>query len=160
MSVFTITVVDRPEIPCVGIKVATDMTKAKTDCPALWEAFGPRMSLIPTNPAFVDESFGASIMLDESNFDYWAVKPVAAAVDLPEGMAAFTLPAGKYAECVLNSLRELDEAYGYIYSEWPASQQEYVLDMKGVGLERYTSEFMDSGKLTIYCPLLKKASKK
>lgn len=153
MSKFDIAIVNRPVTDCAGIMVKTSMEKASVDCPALWESFGPRMCEVSANPEFPDQSFGASVMTSESGFDYWALMPLAPGAAVPEGMKTFTLPAGDYAECRLGSLKEMGDAYKYIYTEWPSSQEKYGLDMGGVSYEGYTSDYMKTGELVIYCPL-------
>lgn len=156
MASFAVNVVKRPEIECAGFKVSTSMEKASIDCPALWAKFGPVMCTVPHNDAYTDQSFGPSVMTSETAFDYWAVMPIAAGAAVPEGMEKFTLPAGEYVECEVASLKELSDAYMYVYMEWPKTQAEYGLDMSGVCYEKYTSDFMKLGKLTLYCPLKRK----
>lgn len=156
MPQFDITIVSRPAIICAGDKVVTTMKNASIACPALWEKFGPRMCSAPANPEFPDESYGASVMLNENDFEYWAVMPLAPGAEVPQGMEKITLPAGEYAHCSLPSLKELGDAYTYIYGDWAKTRKDYGLDMQGVSYELYRSDFMKTGKLAIYCPLVKK----
>lgn len=157
MSQFSVAIVDRPEIRCAGMKVRTTMKSASTDCSAIWQKqFGPRMESFPADPAYPHQSYGASVMLDSDTFDYWALMPLAPGADIPEGMDVFTLPAGPYAEAHLADLVELGQAYTYIYGPWIASQDKYTLNMQGASNELYTSDYLVSGKLSVYCPLLEK----
>ena len=157
MAQFSIAIENRPEIRCAGLKVRTTMQKASVDCPAIWsDKFGPRMDSFPADPAFPDQSYGASVMLDSDTFDYWALMPLAPGADVPEGMDVFTLPAGPYAEAKLANLSELGDAYTYIYGEWAAGQEKYALSMQGVSYELYTCDFISTGKLAVYCPLTEK----
>lgn len=157
MPEFNISIVERPSIRCAGVKVRTDMAKASQDCPALWtDVFGPRMKDVPANPEFPDESYGASIMVDSEVFDYWAVMPLASGAAAPEGMDILEIPGGLYAECKLKSLEELGDAYNHIYLAWVAGQDKYSVNMQAAALEKYTSDYMKNGSLTIYCPLVEK----
>jgi predicted transcriptional regulator YdeE len=157
MQQHQVAVVNRPAIRTAGFKVRTDMAKASRDCPGLWEErFGPVMETFPADPARPDESYGVSVMVDDSAFDYWAVMPIADGADIPEGMDVLTLPEGIYAECALASLSELGDALNYIYGPWIAGQEKLTLNMQGACYERYTSDFSNSGRLVIYCPLLEK----
>ena len=157
MAELTVSIVDRPEIKTAGLKVRTTMAKASQDCPSIWQNdFGPRMEAFPADPAFPNQSYGLSIMLDSETFDYWAVMPLAPGADVPEGMDTITIPGGKYAECHLESLAQLGEAYTYIYGPWAAGQSGYGMNMQGICYELYTDEYMKTGKLSIYCPLLEK----
>ena len=157
MATFTVTVVERPAVRTAGLKVRTSMAKASQDCPAIWQnEFGPRMESFPADPAHPGQSYGASIMLDSENFDYWAVMPIAPGAQVPEGMDILEIPGGLYAECKLLSLKELGDAYTYIYGDWIKEQGKYALNMQAACLELYTWDFMKTGELTIYCPLLEK----
>ncbi|MCD8349421.1 MAG: GyrI-like domain-containing protein [Planctomycetaceae bacterium] len=157
MSQFAVTIEECPAIRCAGLKVRTTMQKASTDCPALWQKdFGPRMESFPADPQFPQQSYGASVMLDSDNFDYWALMPLAPGADVPDGMDIFTLPAGPYATAKIAGLNQLGDAFTYVYGEWIASQENYTLNMQGVSYELYTFDFMTTGELSIYCPLLQK----
>lgn len=157
MANFTVNIVERPVLKTAGLKVRTTMQKASVDCPALWEKeFGPQMWSFPVDPAFPNASFGVSIMLDSDTFDYWAVMPIAPGAPVPAGMDRLEIPGGLYAECAIASLAELGEAYTFIYMNWGPAQKKYALNMQGASYELYTNEFMTTGKLTIYCPLLEK----
>ena len=157
MSKFTVNIVNRTAISTAGVKVRTNMKNASTDCPKLWqEQFGPRMCSFPANPDFPDESYGVSVMIDCDNFDYWALMPIAKDAAVPEGMDSFTIPGGLYAECPVASLAELGEAFTYVYGEWIALQDKYTLNMQGASLELYRSDFIKTGRLVVYCPLLEK----
>lgn len=157
MPQFQINVVTRPAIKTAGLKVATTMEKASVDCPKIWsEDFGPRMMDFPADPAYPDQSFGVSIMLDQHNFDYWAVMPLREHAGVPDGMETLEIAGGLYAECHLNSLEELGDAYNYVYLQWAPAQEKYAVNMQGASYELYTSDFMKTGKLSIYCPLLAK----
>lgn len=157
MSKFTVAVVERPPIRTAGLKVRTSMQKAMQDCPALWEKeFGPRMESFPVDPQFADQSYGVSIMVDSEAFDYWAVMAIDPAAQLPDGMDYLQIPGGLFVECHLASLAELGDAYTYIYMDWGKNQKKYALNMQGASYELYTCEFMSSGKLSIYCPVVEK----
>lgn len=67
MNGFEIKVVEFPTKQLMGIKVRTNMAKAKEDCQALWQNFCPQLPKI-----YGKESYGVSIMLNAQDFDYWA----------------------------------------------------------------------------------------
>lgn len=151
-----VSIVTRPEIACAGIKVQTNFDAASRDCPALWEKFSACMQAFPINPAFKDESFGAAIMTGETTFEYWAVMALASDAVVPDGMETITLPAGDYVESEQITLEELGGTYDFLFTEWPKTQEKYTPDVQGVCYEKYTSDFMKTGKLIIYCPLAQK----
>lgn len=154
---FTLTVVERTAVKTAGLKVRTDMRKAKEDCPKLWDTdFGPRMMSFPVDPARPGESYSVSIMIDSDAFDYWAVMPITPSAEVPDGMDILDIPGGLYAECPVASLAESGDAYTYVYMEWAATQEKYALNMQGASLELYTPDFMKDGRLTILCPLVEK----
>lgn len=157
MAQFAVTVVERPAVKTAGLKVRTSMAKASQDCPRIWEQeFGPRMESFPADPQQAGQSYGVSIMLDSETFDYWAVMPIAPGADVPEGMDILEIPGGLYVECHLDSLAQLGDAYTYIYTAWGSTNGKYALNMQGASLELYTCEYLNSGKLTIYCPVVEK----
>ena len=157
MQQFSVAIVTRPTIKTAGLAVRTTMQLAAVDCPHLWEKeFGPRMMDFPVNPELPGQSYGVSVMVDEVTFDYWAVMPIAPGATVPEDMDVLTLAGGLYAECHINSLEQLKDAYAYIYMDWPTTQARYALDMTGASYELYTADWLTSGKLTVYCPLLEK----
>lgn len=157
MAQFTVSVVERPAIRTAGLKVRTNMANAFQDCPKIWERdFGPRMESFPADPQHAGQSYGVSIMLDSEAFDYWAVMPLAPGADVPEGMDILEIPGGLYAECHLQSLAQLGDAYTHIYMSWASTSDKYAMNMQGASLELYTCEYLNSGKLTIYCPVVEK----
>ncbi len=155
MQKFSIAIVERPDIGTAGLKVRTNMAKAHEDCSALWrDAFGPRMDAFPADPAYPGQSFGVSVMLDQENFDYWAVMPLAPGAAVPAGMATFDLPAGAYAECRVASLDELVGAYTYVYGEWASAPGSRPLDFSRPCYELYRPEFLTTGAFSVYCPVM------
>ncbi len=157
MTQLDVRIEDRPAIRCAGLKVRTTMQKASIDCPAIWQnSFGPRMDSFPADPQYPQQSYGASVMVDSDSFDYWALMPLAPGADVPDGMDVFTLPAGPYATTQVAGLDKLGDAFTYVYGAWIADQKNYTLNMQGVGYELYTYDFMTTGELSIYCPLLQK----
>ncbi|MCC8164763.1 MAG: GyrI-like domain-containing protein [Planctomycetes bacterium] len=156
MAQFTVTIVEKPTIKAAGMKVRTSMAKSHEDCPKLWsDAFGPRMMSFPADPAYPEQSFGISVMVDEDVFDYWAVMPLAPGAAVPEGMEARDVPGGLYA-CISGvTLAVLGEVYSYIYMKWPGEQSEYTLDYSRPGLEAYHHDFCQTQLLDILCPVNK-----
>ena len=157
MANFTVTIVERPAIKTAGLKVRTTMDKTGVDCPKLWsDDFAPRMGTFPCDASRPGESYGLCIMVDNDTIDYWAVMPIAAGAAVPEGMDSITIPGGTYAECRIDSLAQMGEAYTHLYSVWPASQEKYAVNMQGMCLELYSEEYMKNGSLTLYIPLVEK----
>lgn len=151
-----VAIVNRPEIVCAGIKTQTSFENAMRDCPVLWEKFAPNMQSFPANPAFADESFGVSIMTGETTLEYWAVMPLAPGAAVPDGMERVVIPAGEYAESSPTPLQEIGKAYDFLYVEWPKTQKKYTPNLKGVCYEKYMSDFIKTGNLAIYCPIIHK----
>lgn len=154
---FQVEIVERPAILAAGFKTRTSMAKASVDCGALWsDKFGPVMCAFPADPAFPNESYGISTVVDQAAgvFDYWAVMPLKPGSDTPEGMETVELPAGSYAVCPLGSLAEITPAFDYIYQKWAPAQTKYALDMAAPFYELYRDDYMTTGKLSIYCRLV------
>jgi len=87
--------------------------------------FMPRMKEIASQPI---ESFGASAMINENDFDYYAALEIADGAPLPDGMETLDIPAGTYACCFVPSVEKLGEAYMYLYTDWLKANPEYALD--------------------------------
>jgi predicted transcriptional regulator YdeE len=144
-----------------GVSVRTNMAKASTDCPELWQKhFGPRMPEISGKPIqeFQGDSYGLSVTVDwrQESFDYWAAMEPANGLALPEGMATVTIPAGLYAGCHVSSLAEIGSAYTFLYMKWPTKQSEYTLNMQAPCFERYGQTYMQDGSFELFVPVIKK----
>lgn len=145
---FTIEVVTREAVRVVGMKVRTDMASAPDDCPRLWrEIFGPRMPEVATFPG---PSYGASLMVDEEHFDYWAALPYREGDPVPPGMALLDLAGGLYAECRLESLADLAAGYQFLF-ESRSDRYEARFDVPGY--EFYPADHMSTGRLSLCVPL-------
>jgi len=157
-----ITVKEFPGRKLAGMVVRTNMQKASTDCPTVWQAFGPRMASFP-HGANITESYGVSVMISEDGtFDYWAAVeiPADAALpddELPEGMATFELPGGLYACAFAPNLEQVAEAYGTMYMEWPQQQSEYAVNMQAPCVEVYRDGWQPADPLELRVPVVKKA---
>ncbi len=121
---FEITVVELPAKHLIGMSVRTDMRKAQTDCPAVWQTFGPRIAGIPGRDGAGQGAYGVSFMLNENDFDYRAAVEAAPGTTVPDGMAAFEIPSGRYARCGVASFEQLGEAYMYVYGQWAPGQSD------------------------------------
>lgn len=152
-SGFMVSITEFPALSLVGMKVATSMSKARTDCSALWQRFGPRMAELGP---IAGESYGVSMMLNEQDFEYWAVVPAAASVVPPAGMERLEIPAASYAKCLAPNLEKMTQAFMYLYTEWPKSQTLYAPNEQAPSLERYQPHWkMDDG-VEVYMPIKKK----
>jgi predicted transcriptional regulator YdeE len=132
------------------------MQKASTDCPAIWQAFGPQIVAFP-NSATITEAYGVSVMLeDDGSFDYWAAVETPTDNPVPEGMTTFELPAGLYASAYAPNLEQVEAAWREIYMEWPQKQSEYAIDMSAPCLEVYLDGWRPSDPLELLAPVVKK----
>lgn len=159
---FDVFISERPVAHLFGIGIHTTMSKASVDCPDLWKrVFVPRMLEISgKGPCeYHGPLYGISQMTDPQtgSFAYWAAMPASEGAALPEGMREIDLPAGLYAGCALPSLETLGEAYAFLYTAWPQSQNAYALNMQAPCFEYYDSDFCTSGKLQVYVPVIRKS---
>ena len=157
-----ITVKELPGQSLVGMVVRTNMQKASTDCPAVWQTFGPRIVSLP-NSADITETYGVSVMVSEDGtFDYWA------AVEMPTDTAFLEdhtageikpvdLPGGLYACAVVPNLAQVAEAYGAMYMEWPQRQSEYGVNMQAPCVEVYRGNWSPDDPVELRVPVFKKA---
>lgn len=156
---FEFVLTERPACTAAGVKVATTMQNANVDCMKLWsDDFGPKMSSFPADPAFNGECYGISSdqNMEKGTFTYWAAMPLAPGAAVPAGMETIELPAGMYVACHHLALADIGPAYTEMYEQWLPSQSAYDLDLASPGLELYTHEFEQSGKLSIFCRLIEK----
>jgi len=153
MSQFNTTVVDYPKKHLIGMKMRTTMEKAATDCPVLWQTFGPRLESILAEDC--QGSYGICVMLDMVNFDYWAAVEYDPSLDLPEGLDRYEISAGPYARASVPNLEKMGPAYMYLYEEWPKSQSGYIINMQAPGFEFYPPNWQPNEPLEIYVPLIK-----
>lgn len=124
----------------------------------MWHRFIPRMGEI-TNRTNSDVSYGVCFpvenMKEDSEFSYVAGLEVDNFDQIPEGMVARTVPAGKYAVFIhKGSLDNLRSTYEYIYGSWlPKSGQEVAFQPD---FEFYSERFIPDSEdceLDIYVPL-------
>jgi len=155
-----ITVKEFPGRKLAGMVVRTNMQKASTDCPAIWQAFGPRMASFP-NSANITEAYGVSVMISEDGtFDYWAAAEIPADTELSEeleDMSTFELPGGLYACAFAPNLEQVAAAYGTMYMEWPQQQSEYAVNMQAPCVEVYRGDWQPTDPLELWVPVIKKA---
>ncbi len=155
MSKFTVTIVERPVVRTAGLNVHSTQEKASVDCPKIWsEDFVPYMETFPCDGS--GNSYGVCIMTSETEFDYWAVMPLGKDENIPEGLTELTIAGGQYAECPIKSLKEMTEAYTYLYTAWGQTQKEYAVNFQAPCFERYTREYLKDGSLILYAPVVKK----
>ncbi|MDR0882035.1 MAG: GyrI-like domain-containing protein [Candidatus Adiutrix sp.] len=147
---YRIDVVQREAVQVVGLRVRTNVADSSLTCPRLWsETFGPRMEEVST---FAGDSYGVSVMADETSFDYWAALLYFPDQPIPRGMETLTIPGGLYAGCHLDGLPGLAMAYQYIYHIWgPGSDYEFILEAPCY--ELYPADHMQTGCLSLYMPV-------
>ena len=147
MNEFEIKIVDLPAKGLMGIKVRTNMEKAREDCPALWQKFCPQMPQI-----FGKESYGLSIMLNAQDFDYWAAAEAPAGA-APAGMENVTIPAGAYARCTVPNLESIGAGYMFMYQTWLGGQQEWKLNEQAPCFELYPADWNPSMPFDLFMPV-------
>ncbi len=155
-SQYSVKVVEREAISIIGMKVTTDMEHSAQDCPKLWhDAFGPRMS--EAAGGGISYSLGVSFVVDTKRgaFDYWAAVPADADAAVPAGMEKTVIPAGLYAESAVDTLTLLPGAYQYIFSDWLPKHSAYKADIHCPSYELYPADYMETGKLLLYFPVVK-----
>jgi predicted transcriptional regulator YdeE len=156
MTMFTVSVSQRPQLWLFGVSVRTSMSNASVDCPHLWEkVFAPRMHEISGKKSGEHgPSYGISILIDAQHFEYWAAMPVREGIARPEGMGQIELPAGFYAGCLVPSLERLGEAYTCLYEAWPKTVTSYRPNMQAPCFEYYDERYMKSGAFEVSMPIL------
>ena len=135
-----------------GMKVRTNMQKSAEDCTKAWAAFMPRMHEVNSQPP---ESFGVSVMINESEFDYWTALEIAVGSTLPDGMQTVDIFAGTYAMLTVPSIEKLGEAYMHIYTDWLKANPEYALNMGSHSFELYPGNWNPGMGFEIYMPIRK-----
>ena len=151
-----ITIKEFPARHLTGMVVRTDMQKASTECPAIWEVFEQRIASLP-NSENINEAYGVSLMIGgDGTFDYWAAAETPADAAVPEGMKTIELPAGLYACTFAPNLEGIEAVYKEMYTEWPQQQSEYVVNMQTPCAEVYRNGWRPSDPLEILVPVLKK----
>lgn len=155
MEKYSAGIVTMPDIRCAGLKVRTGMADSSKDCPALWEKFEPRMGEIQPHPEHSGESYGVSVIIDESAFVYWAAMALAEGAPVPAEMEEFTLPCGLYVRFDVPSLDALHCCYEFAYGKWPAENKEHHLDFSRPCYELYNREYITKGNFWLLCPISK-----
>ncbi|MDR0499037.1 MAG: GyrI-like domain-containing protein [Holophagales bacterium] len=147
---FETSIVEFPTKKLVGMKVRTSMEKAGADGGALWQAFTPRMSEVCKEPKGM---FGVSVMVSESEFDYWAALEMTPEEPLPEGMGEVTILKGAYVRCTVPSIEKMGDAYMYLYTEWSGGQTKYVINQEASAFEHMPGDWQMGKPFDIYVPI-------
>ncbi len=156
MSDFKVTVVDHPAKRLIGMKVRTSMRKAQEDCPALWQAFGPRISEFLPAGGDCKGSYGLSVMITAEDFHYWAAVEAGPVTEVPPGMEAIDIPAGQYATCAVPGLDKLTGAYMFIYGTWLNGQSGYALNEQAPCFEQYPPDWQLTDGFALFMPVKKR----
>jgi predicted transcriptional regulator YdeE len=105
------------------------------------------------SPIAEEGFFGASVNMDEKGgYDYWASLAVPLGAQTPSGLSCLEVRGGKYAECVVENMSDIGNAYQYIYGEWNA-QNENCVDFTTACLEYYQKDWQEGDPVTLYVPL-------
>jgi AraC family transcriptional regulator len=152
---FEVSVVEFPAKHLIGTKVRASMQSSSTDCPALWQAFAPRIAEISTGNESGNVAFGVSVMVNDNDFDYWAAVEALSSVAVPAGMQTTEISAGLYAKCSVANMEKLGEAFMYVYTQWTHEQSEYRLNMNAPCFELYPPGWQPDNAVEIYSPVLK-----
>ncbi|MDR2550264.1 MAG: GyrI-like domain-containing protein [Desulfobulbus sp.] len=150
-------IVALPEVVAIGLKIDTHFEQAAKDCPALWQAFMPRMHEVNGKRPedFHGESYGISTDMQEHGaFTYWAAVP-GDPDNIPAGMQAVRLPQGVYARCYVASLEKIGEIYTFLYQRWDAARAGYAVNYAAPCFERYDETYLTDGSFAIYVPVNK-----
>lgn len=132
------------------------------EIPQLWGVLMEREDEVEDRDLDQMCAYGISIMGPDfeasHEFDYIAGYPVFSIPEkMPEGMAGFEIPAGKYAVITCPNLASLAEAYDALYNRWlPESDYILNLDHGNFCYELYGEEFnppAGTEKLYIFMPV-------
>jgi predicted transcriptional regulator YdeE len=151
---YEIDVVERPAVHLTGICLHTSIGAAGSDCPALWEKFMARFDELKDSISG-ECSYGVSVNMNESGeLDYWAAVETPSDAIVPSGMSEMAIPARKFARYIVRDLKKIPEAYFFLYGEWEKIQSLYTVDRMSACFELYRADFMDTGEIELYVPLL------
>jgi predicted transcriptional regulator YdeE len=152
-----VTIKEFPSRHLVGMYIRTSMQKAGTDCPALWQAFGPRIANFP-NSGSIKETYGLGQMIgDDGTFDYWAVAEFPADAPIPTEMKAVELPAGLYACTFAPNLEQMESVFQEMFTDWQQQQSEYIFNMQVPVVEVYKEGWQLSDPFELWFPIIKKS---
>ena len=145
-------IVSKPAFIVVGLNVRSK--NENNEAAQVWEALMPRSGEIKgmVNPQV---GYGVCGNYDQASgeFDYLAGMEVSSAVDIPDGMVEWDIPASKYAVFAC-TLPTIGQAYDHAYKIWlPASGYQHA---DGPEFELYDESFDPqdpSSVLYIYIPI-------
>jgi len=124
------------EIKVVGLTVKATMQDAPIKCKALWENFMKRTSEIKNQ--IEGAWYGPSKDTPEKEHDFIALAGIGVTDtnEIPEGMEAWTIPAGKYLVFTHKGLvSEIGKVWSYIYCEYKGN-----FNRKGMAFEYYDKD--------------------
>jgi len=151
-------IVVKDEFTVVGLACSTTLSENKA--PALWEAFLPRVGEVKNrvSPHLMMGVSEFSLNHGSEAFTYMACVPVISVEDLPESMAARTIPKREYVVVThKGKLDSLGNAFDHIYGSWlPKSGYDLV---EGDDFEIYDERFLgpdhEESQVDIYIPVQK-----
>jgi predicted transcriptional regulator YdeE len=147
-----IKIVDRPAFTVVGLKYRGK--NQENEIPQLWQALMPRYGQIQDMvPAPAAYGISANMDKESGEFDYVAGYEVSSDENIPEGMVAFEVPGGKYAQFT-TTLPKIGETFQNAYQKWlPEAGQK---PSGGPEIELYDQRFDPqdpSSEFDLYIPV-------
>jgi len=123
------------------------------EIPKLWQVFNSRYNDIANkSKSMLCYGICEDMPDAEGRFHYTACAEVDNFLNIPEGMEAKVVPAGKYAVYTfIGSLDKLGEFYENIFTKWmPAAG--YQMDGRPQ-FELYDERYMNNGEFDLYMPI-------
>jgi len=139
------------EFKTVGITYFGNNTKG--EIPKLWEVFNSRYKDI-NNKTKAGLCYGICEDMPDAQgrFHYTACAEVGDFLNIPDGMEAKVVPAGKYAVYTFaESMDKLGEFYETIFGKWIV-ESGYQMDERPQ-FELYDERFMQNGEFDLYMPI-------
>ena len=150
---YKVTIVEQPARYLAGLFINANMNDTQNKCPDLWGVFMPRMEELFSIAE--EGSFGVCVNMEENGgFDYWTAMAVHKNAKNPSDFRCLEINGGKYAECVVENLSKLAEAYQYMYGEWGNTQKDCHIDFTAACYEFYKKDWQETDSVLLYVPVM------
>lgn len=152
----SIQVIRHEGVRLIGLSIRTDL-KHRSDCPKLWnENFALRIPEI--RKCEKGDAYGVSWVLDPvaGIFDYWATLCADDNAPIPSGMSETKIPAGLYAQCPIQTVKEIADTYEYIYTQWLPKNTQYTVNKDAPCFEYYAADHLETGRALVGFPIREK----